>query len=73
MTKKLVTTMFASQRRLFKEIMYKYSKEGLFNAFGINHSYDTDEVVMLEVWMKEGEYDKSMNYGFDLPNGTGIR
>lgn len=53
-----------------KEIMYKYSKEGLFNAFGINHSYDTDEVVMLEVWMKEGEYDKSMNYGFDLPNGT---
>ena len=49
---------------------YKYSKEGLFNAFGINHSYDTDEVVMLEVWMKEGEYDKSMNYGFDLPNGT---
>ena len=55
---------------IIKEIMYKYSKEGLFNAFGINHSYDTDEVVMLEVWMKEGEYDKSMNYGFDLPNGT---
>lgn len=55
---------------IIKEIMYKYSKEGLFNAFGINHSYDTDEVVMLEVWMKEGDSDKSQNYGYDLPNGT---
>ena len=27
---------------IIKEIMYKYSKEGLFNAFGINHSYDTE-------------------------------
>tara|TARA_R110000772_G_scaffold75364_1_gene163624 strand:- start:808 stop:1836 length:1029 start_codon:yes stop_codon:yes gene_type:complete len=55
---------------IIKDIMYKYSKEGLFNAFGINHSYDTDEVVMLEVWMKEGDNDKSQNYGYDLPNGT---
>lgn len=53
-----------------REIMYKYSKEGLFNAFGINHAYDTDEVVMLEVWMKESENDKSKDYGYDLPNGT---
>lgn len=53
-----------------RDIMYKYSKEGLFNAFGINHSYDTDEVVMLEVWMKESENDKSKDYGYDLPNGT---
>jgi hypothetical protein len=52
------------------EIMYKYSKEGLFNAFGINHSYDTDEVVMLEVWTKESDNDKSVDYGYDLPNGT---
>jgi hypothetical protein len=50
--------------------MYKYSKEGLFNAFGINHAYDTDDVVMLEVWMKESENDKSKDYGYDLPNGT---
>jgi hypothetical protein len=53
-----------------REIMYKYSKEGLFNAFGVNHSYDTDEVVMLEVWMKESDNDKSVDYGYNLPNGT---
>lgn len=53
-----------------REIMYKYSKEGLFNAFGVNHAYDTDDVVMLEVWMKESDNDKSKDYGYDLPNGT---
>ena len=53
-----------------QQIMYKYSKEGLFNAFGINHSYDTDEVVMLEVWTKESDNDKSVDYGYNLPNGT---
>ena len=50
--------------------MYKYSKEGLFNAFGINHEHDTEDVVMLEVWMKESENDKSKDYGYNLPNGT---
>ena len=53
-----------------QQIMYKYSKEGLFNAFGINHSEDTSDVVMLEVWTKESDNDKSMDYGYNLPNGT---
>ena len=57
-------------KETIEEIMYKYSKEGLFNAFGVNHSYDTDDVVMLEVWMKESDNDKSKDYGYDLPNGT---
>jgi hypothetical protein len=55
---------------VINDIMYRYSKEGLFNAFGIHHEYDTQDVVMLEVWMKEGDNDKSQNYGYDLPNGT---
>jgi len=57
-------------KETIEQIMYKYSKEGLFNAFGINHAYDTDEVVMLEVWMKESDNDKSKDYGYNLPNGT---
>jgi len=57
-------------KETIEEIMYKYSKEGLFNAFGINHEHDTDDVVMLEVWMKESDNDKSKDYGYDLPNGT---
>lgn len=55
---------------VIKDIMYRYSKDGLFNAFGIHHAYDTNDVVMLEVWMKESDNDKSKDYGYDLPNGT---
>lgn len=55
---------------IIKEIMYKYSKDGLFNSFGIHHAYDTHDVVLLEVWMKESDNDKSKDYGYDLPNGT---
>ena len=50
--------------------MYKYSKDGLFNSFGIDHAYDTNDVTMLEVWMKESDNDKSVDYGYELPNGT---
>lgn len=57
-------------KEIIQEIMYKYSKEGLFNAFGINHTYDTDDVVMLEVWTKESDNDKSIDYGYNLPDGT---
>jgi hypothetical protein len=57
-------------QEIIEEIMYKYSKDGLWNSFGINHSYDTQDVVMLEVWMKESDNDKSKDYGYDLPNGT---
>ena len=53
-----------------QKIMYNYSKKGLFNAFGIDHAHDTEDVVMLEVWMKESNNDKSVDYGYDLPNGT---
>lgn len=55
---------------VIREIMYRYSKDGFFNKFGIHHEYDTEDVVMLEVWMKESENDKSKDYGYDLPNGT---
>ena len=53
-----------------RDIMYNYSKKGLFNEFGIHHEYDTQDVVMLEVWMKESDNDKSKDYGYELPNGT---
>ena len=53
-----------------RDIMYNYSKKGLFNEFGIHHEYDTKDVVLLEVWMKESDNDKSTDYGYDLPNGT---
>ena len=56
--------------QVIRDIMYNYSKKGLFNEFGIHHEYDTQDVVLLEVWMKESDNDKSKDYGYDLPNGT---
>jgi len=53
-----------------EKIMYKYSKDGLFNSFNIEHALDTQDVTMLEVWMKESDQDKSNAYGFNLPVGT---
>tara|TARA_R110000868_G_scaffold140990_1_gene357082 strand:+ start:2401 stop:3381 length:981 start_codon:yes stop_codon:yes gene_type:complete len=53
-----------------EKIMYKYSKDGLFNSFNIEHALDTQDVTMLEVWMKETDQDKSNSYGFNLPVGT---
>lgn len=51
-------------------MMRKYAKNGLHNSFNLQHSYPTEEVYMLEMWMKEGDQDKSNLYGFDLPVGT---
>ncbi len=53
-----------------EQILYKYSKDGFFNLFNLEHQYDTDAVVMLEMWIKESDIDKSDEYGFDLPVGT---
>lgn len=53
-----------------EKMMRQYAVKGLHNSFNIQHQFETDEVYMLEMWMKEGEEDKSKMYGFDLPVGT---
>jgi len=53
------------------DIMYRYSKNGRFNFFTVQHNGEKFEgAVMLEVWKKESGYDKSVEYGYDLPKGT---
>ncbi len=52
-------------------IMYRYSKNGRFNIFTVEHNGEKFEgAVMLEVWKKESNNDKSVDYGYNLPNGT---
>lgn len=53
-----------------EKMMMGYAEKGLHNSFNIQHQFETDEVYMLEMWVKEGEEDKSKMYGFDLPVGT---
>jgi len=54
-----------------RDIQYKASKDNTFNIFNIGHDISTDEVFLLETWIKESDNDKSSDYGFsDLPVGT---
>lgn len=53
-----------------EKMMMGYAEKGLHNSFNIQHQFETDGVYMLEMWVKEGEEDKSKMYGFDLPVGT---
>ena len=51
--------------------MYSMSTGGDFNRFTIEHNQETYDVKITEFWQKEGEADKSSNYGYsDLPVGT---
>lgn len=57
--------------QVIDDIMYRYSKNGRFNFFTVQHNGEKFEgAVMLEVWKKESGYDKSVEYGYNLPKGT---
>jgi hypothetical protein len=40
------------------------------NNATLEHNEKLKGMSVVESWIIEGEYDKSMNYGFDLPKGT---
>jgi len=54
-----------------RKIVYKYFATDSVNKFNINHSDELIKgVIMVESWFKEGEKDKSYQYGYNLPDGT---
>lgn len=54
-----------------RKIVYQYFSKGNPNKFNINHSGEyISNTTMVESWFKEGEKDKSYNYGYNLPDGT---
>lgn len=53
------------------ELQYLFMKKKHINDTTIDHSEKVEGVVLMEIWMKESENDKSKDYGFgDLPVGT---
>jgi hypothetical protein len=40
------------------------------NNATLEHNEKLKGMSVVESWIVEGEYDKSMNYGFNLPKGT---
>lgn len=48
----------------------RYLMKGLQGSSTLMHEEEVKGCVVVESWIKEGEHDKSMNFGMDLPNGT---
>lgn len=59
-----------------KETVRKASQRflelGLQGEATIEHEEKLNGCVVVESWIKEGEHDKSMNYGLDYPDGTWV-
>lgn len=54
-----------------KKIAYKMIKDKLIDRVNIEHdNMDSVDAYLVESWIIDGDYDKSKNYGFNLPAGT---
>jgi hypothetical protein len=53
-----------------RKAMERYMINGFQASTTIQHEEMVDGCTVVETWMKEGEYDKSMNFGMQLPDGT---
>jgi hypothetical protein len=53
-----------------RAIAYNYMKQSKQNNATVEHQEVVDGVSLVEAWIIEGEYDKSMNYKFELAEGT---
>jgi len=47
-----------------------YMKKHLQSAHTVGHEMAVQGITVVELWLKEGDSDKSVNLGFDLPAGT---
>jgi hypothetical protein len=53
-----------------RAIAYNYMKQSKQNNATVEHQEVVDGVSLVEAWIIEGEHDKSMNYKFELAEGT---
>lgn len=53
-----------------RKAMERYMLKGLQASSTLQHEEEVKGCTVVETWMKEGEHDKSMNYGMELPDGT---
>ena len=54
-----------------KKLAHKAMKDKIIDRVNIEHDgEDKVNAFMVESWIKEGENDKSKEYGYNLPNGT---
>lgn len=57
-------------KETIRKIAYNYIMNNRQHNATYEHESKIDGVSLVETWLIEGDYDKSMNFGFSLPVGT---
>lgn len=52
------------------KIAQEYLKRNMHHNSNLQHQVPVAGCVVVESWIKEGEHDKSQNFGFNFPEGT---
>lgn len=57
-------------KHVVRKIAYDYIKKNLHHNATLEHTFPVVGLTLVETWIKEGEHDKSMNFGYDLQDGV---
>lgn len=57
-------------KETINKISQEYLKRNMHHNSNLEHQIPVAGCVVVESWIKEGEHDKSMNFGFNFPDGT---
>lgn len=55
---------------LIEKVAHNFLLKNLQHSHTIEHTFSVVGLTVVESWIKEGPSDKSVNLGFDLPDGT---
>lgn len=57
-------------RQTIEEMAHKFLTHHRIDNFTLGHDNQIEGISVVESWIKEGEGDKAVGYGFDVPDGT---
>jgi hypothetical protein len=57
-------------KETIEQTSQEFLKRNLHHNHTIQHQIPVNNLTVVESWVTTGAHDKSMNYGFDLPEGT---
>jgi hypothetical protein len=57
-------------KETIEQTAQEFLKKNMHHNHTIQHEMPVNNLTVVESWVTTGAHDKSMNYGFDLPEGT---
>lgn len=56
--------------KTIEDLAHKFMINGFYQNFTKDHQTDINDISIIETWIKTSNNDKSIDYGFELPQGT---